>query len=179
MNSIHSVLSQGAKGKAMGLGPVEVTAAYPADTTPRGKQKRNLMIKDGSGNTRLTLWGAAAGLPIDKGQTITLKGQVACNEYNGNITLQAEHVTLADGGEGGAPASAPATASHSHAGAPSNKDQQIMRQNALAHATALVVASGVSDVFSAQDLVLDLAQRFAEYSETGSIRKEPEADEPY
>ena len=68
-----------------------------------------------------------------------------------------------------------------------SKDQQIMRQNALTHATALVVAQGVSgSVFDAQRTVLELAVVYAKFSETGdtSIPElpsgEPGADgEPY
>lgn len=49
------------------------------------------------------------------------------------------------------------------------RDLIIVRQNALAHATALVVASGVSDVWSAQSVVLRLAEGFTKYSATGEI----------
>lgn len=49
------------------------------------------------------------------------------------------------------------------------RDIIIVRQNALAHATALVVASGVSDVWASQSLVLRLAEGFTKYSATGDI----------
>jgi hypothetical protein len=49
------------------------------------------------------------------------------------------------------------------------RDLIIVRQNALAHATALVVATGVADVWKAQSLVLKLAEGFAKYSATGEI----------
>lgn len=49
------------------------------------------------------------------------------------------------------------------------RDLIIVRQNALAHATALVVASGVHDVWKAQDLVLRLAVDFTRYSATGEF----------
>jgi hypothetical protein len=49
------------------------------------------------------------------------------------------------------------------------RDLIIVRQNALAHATALVVSSGVSDVWAAQSLVLRLAEGFTKYSATGEI----------
>jgi len=49
------------------------------------------------------------------------------------------------------------------------RELTIMRQNALAHATALVVASGVSDVWASQSLVLRLAEAFTKYSATGDI----------
>ena len=62
---------------------------------------------------------------------------------------------------------APSTGS---ASAPSGgRELTIMRQNALAHATALVVASGVSDVWASQSLVLRLAEGFTKYSATGEI----------
>jgi hypothetical protein len=50
-----------------------------------------------------------------------------------------------------------------------SKDAMIIRQNALSHATALVVATGVSDVWNAQSLVLKLAEGFTKYSLTGEI----------
>lgn len=49
---------------------------------------------------------------------------------------------------------------------------QIMRQNALAHATALVIATGVSDVWEAQDLVMRLAVVFSNFSATGEFPEE-------
>ena len=49
------------------------------------------------------------------------------------------------------------------------RDLIIVRQNALAHATALVVAAGVDDAWKAQDLVLRLAVDFARYSATGEF----------
>ena len=66
--------------------------------------------------------------------------------------------------------SAPSTGSSS---APSGgRELSIMRQNALAHATALVVASGVSDVWDSQGLVLRLAEAFTRYSATGEIEED-------
>ena len=50
-----------------------------------------------------------------------------------------------------------------------NRELVIVRQNALAHATALVVAAGVDDAWKAQDLVLRLAVDFARYSATGEF----------
>lgn len=52
------------------------------------------------------------------------------------------------------------------------RDIIIVRQNALAHATALVVASGVSDVWASQSLVLRLAEAFTKYSATGDIEED-------
>lgn len=50
-----------------------------------------------------------------------------------------------------------------------SRDLIIVRQNALAHATAIVVAAGVNDAWAAQDLVLRLAVDFARYSATGEF----------
>ena len=52
------------------------------------------------------------------------------------------------------------------------RDIIIVRQNALAHATALVVASGVNDVWASQSLVLRLAEGFTKYSATGEIEED-------
>jgi hypothetical protein len=54
-------------------------------------------------------------------------------------------------------------------GSSGGRELTIMRQNALAHATALVVASGVHDVWDAQSLVLRLAEGFTKYSSTGEF----------
>lgn len=67
----------------------------------------------------------------------------------------------APAGGGGAPAPS--------GGTTGGRDLVIVRQNALAHATALVVATGVADVWKAQSLVLKLAEGFAKYSATGEI----------
>jgi len=65
-------------------------------------------------------------------------------------------------------------ASSGGGGSATNRDLTIIRQNALAHATALVVASGVKgDLYDAQDLVIDLAKKFAEYSATGKAEESP------
>lgn len=73
----------------------------------------------------------------------------------------------------GAPATTPAAPSGG-GGSATLRDLTIIRQNALAHATALVVASGVKgDLYDAQDLVIDLAKKFAEYSATGKSEESP------
>lgn len=66
------------------------------------------------------------------------------------------------GGSGGVAQSGGASTS-------GGRDLIIVRQNALAHATALVVAAGVDDAWKAQDLVLRLAVDFARYSATGEF----------
>ena len=71
-------------------------------------------------------------------------------------------ISKVDAPAGGGSAPAPSVGGGS-------KDAMIIRQNALAHATALVVATGVADVWNAQSLVLKLAEGFAKYSATGEI----------
>lgn len=71
-------------------------------------------------------------------------------------------------------APAPSSGVGSASGSATQRDLTIIRQNALAHATALVVASGVKgDLYDAQDLVIDLAKKFAEYSATGKSEESP------
>lgn len=74
-------------------------------------------------------------------------------------------VSVITSGGGSAPSSGGGGASSG------GRDAVIVRQNALAHATALVVASGVSDVWNDQRLVIALADGFARYSLTGEIEE--------
>jgi hypothetical protein len=53
-----------------------------------------------------------------------------------------------------------------------------IRQNALRHATALVVATGVKDVWSAKDVVIELAKHFASFSATGDDLVEAPGETP-
>lgn len=77
--------------------------------------------------------------------------------------------------EGAAP-TAQAAGGNASAG---GRDAVIVRQNALAHATALVIASGVSDVWNEQRLIIALAEGFARYSLTGEVEHDtPINDEP-
>lgn len=167
------------KGSAPLLGPVTVSAKYPAKQTSNGKWMRTIQVSDASGTTKLTLWGSSAQLPLTDGSTVIFKGNLKCNEYNGTKGIAAEGVTI-EPADGSAPASGgPAIGQPAHAGPASSKDQQIMRQNALAHATALVVASGVgASVFDAQRTVLELAEVFAKYSETGETGSPSLPDAP-
>lgn len=73
-------------------------------------------------------------------------------------------ISKVDAPAGGGSAPAP-----SGGGTTGGRDLVIVRQNALAHATALVVATGVADVWKAQSLVLKLAEGFTKYSATGEI----------
>jgi hypothetical protein len=103
-----------------------------------------------------------APFPVSVGDTISFDW-VQKGEYRnikGSVSKSASGAApvAASGGGGGA----------------TSRDLTIIRQNALAHATALVVASGVTgDLYDAQDLVIDLAKKFAEYSATGKTEAEP------
>jgi hypothetical protein len=112
MSTIHSTLALPPKGTSLLLGPVRVSARYPADTTPAGKKKRNIMVTDSSGSSKMTLWGAAAEIPFIDGSTYTFKGRIGINEYNGTTSITAENVTaeLSDGTA--VTAATPASVSH-------------------------------------------------------------------
>lgn len=116
-------------------------------------------VKD---NKRFKIDGAwyssfnAAPFPVSVGDTISFDW-VQKGDYR-NIKGSVSKVS-----SGSAP-----QASSGGGGSATSRDLTIIRQNALAHATALVVASGVKgDLYDAQDLVIDLAKKFAEYSATG------------
>lgn len=122
-------------------------------------------VKD---NKRFKIDGAwyssfnAAPFPVNPGDTISFdwvqKGDY--RNIKGSVSKSAS---------GAAP-----VASSGGGGSATSRDLTIIRQNALAHATALVVASGVKgDLYDAQDLVIDLAKKFAEYSATGKSEESP------
>ena len=182
----------------MVLGPCTISAKWPAKMAKNNKLYRNVEASDGTGSIKITLWGDAANLPFYDGMTASIRGSLKRGDYNGTPQLSGEQglsLEPAAGGQpslpmqGAAPQGAPAGQQAPSGGATNyySKDQQIMRQNALTHATALVVAQGVSgSVFDAQRTVLELAVFYAKFSETGdtSIPElpsgEPGADgEPY
>ena len=92
MSTIHQTLTLPPKGTALALGPVRVTAKYPADTTTSGKRRRNIMVTDSSGSSKMTLWGGAADIPLIDGTTYIFKGKIGINEYNGTTSISAENV---------------------------------------------------------------------------------------
>ena len=110
MSNVFQCLSLADKASALSLGPVRISAKYPADTTSGGKRRRNIMVKDESGSSKMTLWGAAADLPLVDGAVVVFKGTIKKNEYNGVTSITAEQITAepADG-------STPLAAAASHA----------------------------------------------------------------
>ena len=100
-DSVHTCLNLPSNGSSLALGPVTIAAKYPADTTTGGKRRRNIMVKDASGSTKLTCWGAAADLPFVDGSTIILKGSIKKNEWpkgSGTFTLFSESLVIEGGG---------------------------------------------------------------------------------
>ena len=182
MSNIHAVLSE---GHAIQLGPVTVTKTY--DRKP-GDKNRFVLIRDESGQGALKIWGAAANTPLQENQVITLigtapKGGLKTSVYNDKTSIDANDCRLQIAGQESSQASPDVQpVQYVRAAAPPratgtslpSKDDQIMRQNALAHATALVIASGVKNPYSDQTLVLQLAERYAHYSATGDVGQEIE-----
>jgi hypothetical protein len=95
--SIHQVLNLPAKGTAMSLGPVKIDAVYEVKQSSNGKNYRNISISDGSGKSKMSLWGASASLPLNKGDTVTFVGTLKKNEYNGTTSISTDNCSLAGG----------------------------------------------------------------------------------
>lgn len=166
MSSIHEAI---ASGGALTLGPVTIKKNFGSKETAKGKKMQTVIITDASGETKLTLFEPAAFANLPEGSTVSFKGKIETNEYNGTKTLQSGFAKLSGAPQEGAtsaPESAPQAAASSN---PNQRDMQIIRQNALSHATSLVVASGVNSIFDAQADVFVLAEKFANYSATGEI----------
>lgn len=115
MSNIFQALSLPTNGSVISLGPVTISARYPADTTANGKRRRNIMVKDGSGQAKMTLWGPSADLPLVDGSTVTLKGTIKKNEYpkdSGNFNLSGEGLSVDSAAgtvaSGSSPSAAPA-----------------------------------------------------------------------
>ncbi|MCB1131298.1 MAG: hypothetical protein KDN05_09220 [Verrucomicrobiae bacterium] len=171
MNIHEALTAQTIHGE---LGPVEITGVF---------EKRNpkapafLKVKDQSGETALKVWGVAGNNQFAQGQVITItpdgpKAEIrADKDTQGRDFLNVNNCRMVFGGS--APSASSGVASTQQAprqavgSFSSNKDEQIVRQNSLAHATALVVAGGVGDPKAAARLVLDIAPWFAAYSLTG------------
>lgn len=113
MSTIHQTLALPPKGTALALGPVKVSAKYPADTTTNGKRRRNIMVSDSSGSSKMTLWGGAADLPLVDGTTYIFKGKIGINEYNGNTSISAENV-VAEAADGSISSNSSAAATHTN-----------------------------------------------------------------
>jgi hypothetical protein len=95
--SIHQVLNLSPKGSALSLGPVKVDSVFPASVTKTGKSMRNITVSDSSGKSKMSLWGAAANLNINQGDTVTFVGAIKRNDYNGVTSITAENVTIEGG----------------------------------------------------------------------------------
>jgi hypothetical protein len=178
MPTVFQAISTPVGGQVMSLENVKVQAKWPAKALANGKMMRNVTLSDSSGQIAVSLWGAAASLPIQDGQTITIQGPLKRGDYKGTPQLSGENGLAVVGGDPSQVAQA-APASHSDTAGVTAKDSTIIRQNSLTHATALVTSMGVGgDVFSAQSLVLQLAKVYAHYSETGETPESEEAPEP-
>ncbi len=171
-------------GTLNAIGPVTVSMKYPPKMTAKGTMMLNAELSDGSGSIGITLWEPASKLAIADGGVYTFEGLMKREEYQGKPKLSSTSLRIA--GQGGNPTAASVGQQASQGGSQAAqgaapgiapKDMQIMRQNALSHATALVVAVGVKDIFHAQEDVLELARRFAKYSATGSTEALPSKDE--
>jgi hypothetical protein len=55
---------------------------------------RNITVSDSSGKSKMSLWGAAANLNINQGDTVTFVGAIKRNDYNGVTSITAENVTI-------------------------------------------------------------------------------------
>lgn len=92
--SIHQVLNLPPKGEALSLGPVKIESAFPASVTKTGKAMRNITVSDSSGKSKMTLWGAAASLNLNQGDTVTFIGKIKRNDYNGVTSIVSENATV-------------------------------------------------------------------------------------
>ena len=165
MANIHQIINAPLKTEASSLGPVTIGKVYPAKATAKGNSYTNFAVSDQTGEAAMTVWGECPNL--QEGSTVTFKGKIFPNEYQGKRSISAQNVTV----EGGA-VSSPSTGVSA---APGGREATIVRQNALSHATALVVAVGVTDVYSDVETVIALAKRFTHFSLTGE--SEPQSDE--
>lgn len=112
--SIHQVLNLPPKGEALSLGPVKIESAFPASVTKTGKAMRNITVSDSSGKSKMTLWGAAASLNLNQGDTVTFIGKIKRNDYNGVTSIVSENATVdSNGAAPAASGSAPSALSHS------------------------------------------------------------------
>jgi len=165
MSSIHEALNSDG---ALTLGPVTIKKNFGSKVTAKGKKMQTVVISDASGESKLTLFEPAAFANLPEGSTVSFKGKIDTNEYNGTKSLQSGFAKVT-----GAPEESETISSEPAAqvqtSSPNQRDMQIIRQNALSHATALVVASGINSIFDAQADVFALADKFAHYSATGEV----------
>ena len=162
MATVHQVINAPLSTESSSLGPVTIGKVYPAKVSAKGTPYTNFEVSDDSGRSAMTIWGECSQL--SEGAVVTFKGKITPNEYNGKRSISAKNVTI----EGGAVSGASGGVSS----ASGNLEAVIVRQNALAHATRLVVASGVTDIYTDSDTVIDIAKKFTQYSLTGEGGRE-------
>jgi hypothetical protein len=135
MNTIQTVLGLAKGQKVMTFGPFEIVKDYGLNQSAKATW-RAMLISDTTGKTILKIWGASANLPIQEGQTVSLKADpngkgISMNEYNGKITISADKVTL-DGVEGGAVPQGNAATGSGGCGANKDKSMKELLDYALA-----------------------------------------------
>jgi len=83
MSTVFQALSLPIGGSVVQLDNVTVAAKYPASNgkSGTGKRQRNIQVSDASGTIKVSLWGAAADLPIMDGSVITIRGNLKRGEY--------------------------------------------------------------------------------------------------
>lgn len=187
MSSIFQAIQLPLGGTVMSLENCTVQAKYPAKMAKNNKPFRNIMLSDSSGSIAVSLWGPAAELGLYDGSVVTLRGTFKRAEYNGAPQLSGENGISIEGGAaqpslpvagGASPTqSAPSGGSYHQ---PSDKDASICRQSSLTRATELVIAAGgVKDVFTAQQLILDLAKVYTHFALTGEAKQVEDSQQEY
>lgn len=92
MKTVFQALQE-AKGTVVPrIGPVKISAKYPAKSTANGKLMRNIQISDDSGKAQVTIWGDAAN-NVPDGQTVQLTSSLKVDEYNGQKKFTANEFT--------------------------------------------------------------------------------------
>jgi hypothetical protein len=162
MATVHQVINAPLNTESSSLGPVTIGRVYPTKTSSKATPYTNFEVSDDSGKAAMTIWGVCPQL--SEGAVVTFKGKITPNEYQGKRSISANDVSLEAGAVSGA--------SGGVSSAPNNREAVIVRQNALAHATRLVVASGVTDVYTDSDTVIDIAKKFTQFSLTGEGGRE-------
>lgn len=162
MATVHQVITSPINTESSSLGPVTIGRVYPTKTTAKGTPYTRFEVSDDSGKSPMTVWNTCPALI--EGSIVTFKGKITPNEHEGKRSISANNVTL-----DGAAVSSPSGGGQAASG---SREAVIVRQNALAHATRLVVASGVTDIYADSDTVIDLAKKFTHYSLTGEGGRE-------
>lgn len=183
--NIQSALAQ---RSAASLDNLEVVQVFEKRSN---KSPAFLRVKDGTGDTALKIWGPASNTAFSQGMVISIVASGARSSINAEADQQGREffnvndcdVTIISEGNPAQAAQPQRQAGGFQRGnfqrggaarAPQDntgttpKDGQIIRQNALSHATAIVVAKGVNGTTDqAQAEIIRLAKVFAHYSQTG------------